>query len=331
MNLKHKFQLLTIGALVVGTSTCFLISCSDNPGKKLLVDWRTEDLDCNVSNPISSTREWIWINKPNVEGGTWKVANNSQLPPGIVLNSYTGQLNGTPTEAGVYFTKFTYSINGYKTSTSKGMKFTVSQDGHSAPVDWVGDMNFDHDVNIALANGTKVGNEKITGGAWEVRQGFSIPTGLIFDGNKGIIYGNPTVAGVSQISFVYMKSGYQDNVSNIFDIFVYYVHTLAIDNMTNGNYTCNDMVVKWRKLEDTQVTNWNDFLTFLYDQGYRYNTARYAANGTIMKNGGAYDTLVALYTGGSKPSLDTILCPSNSYTHDPIGGWNPEIKTDAVV
>jgi hypothetical protein len=117
---------------------------------------------------------------------TYQVTSGS-LPPGLNLNSTTGQITGTATTAGAY--NFTVTIsNQYGCSTTQNYSITVtcptiSLSPNTLPNAPIGQT---YNQTITVTGSTNVFNFTVSAG--------SLPTGMTLS-TAGVLSGTPTVAG----------------------------------------------------------------------------------------------------------------------------------------
>jgi len=117
---------------------------------------------------------------------TWRITAGA-LPPGLALNTSTGEISGTPTTAGSYnFTAQVVDANGAPASNtlsiviSPGLSITTSSLSD-------GTVNLAYSQTIAVSGG----NSPYT---WGIIVG-SLPAGLTLNSSTGLISGTPTTAG----------------------------------------------------------------------------------------------------------------------------------------
>lgn len=258
-----------IGGVVLSGISFVSTSCGKNGGgSTLFVPWRTEDLECKIESPISSTREYIWTTDPEVLGGTWNIYKKDSLPPGIILNSQTGQLTGTPTQAGTWKTRFTYSAPKYKINVSAPIAFIVfDKNASEVDVNWAGDMRLDHDVTINQVDGKQIFNFGPNDATWGVREGYNLPLGVSLDSTTGKIYGTPSINGQFEISFECSKDGFIKTISPKYYIYVDLVHTLTFTGTSNQQSTTSNLTTIIKSQKNTQYSFAN-FIDYLKDMNY---------------------------------------------------------------
>lgn len=124
-----------------------------------------------------------------VVGGNpeWSIVSG-ELPPGMSLNSITGEIQGTPTAAGIY--KFTINGNDKSTGYSISREFTLN-------------INSIPQIYTSRLPDTTVGSDykvkvDVNGGStplkWNVNG--NLPEGLTLDSNTGVIAGKLIVPGI---------------------------------------------------------------------------------------------------------------------------------------
>jgi plastocyanin domain-containing protein len=117
---------------------------------------------------------------------SWTITAGS-LPPGLLLNTLTGVVSGTPTAAGTY--SFTVQVNTMGGGTvTEGPSITINLapaiTTTSLPTGKVG---ISYSGALAASDGTSPYT-------WSVSAG-SLPAGLSLNSSSGTISGTPTAAG----------------------------------------------------------------------------------------------------------------------------------------
>ncbi len=137
---------------------------------------------------------------------TWS-ANN--LPPGMGINSSTGQLTGTPTLAGYFYPQITLEDVTNSTSITQGFNFVV--DPFAITTDAV---LMDGTVNVAYSE-TLLAPGCGSGCTWTLPYN-SLPGGLSLSSN-GVLSGSPEYS-TSQFFFTVQASGSNGTVEKLFSI-----------------------------------------------------------------------------------------------------------------
>jgi uncharacterized repeat protein (TIGR03803 family) len=130
--------------------------------------------------------------------GTYVSWSGSGLPPGLILNTTTGAITGTPTTAGPYNPSFTVTDSAGATSPPKTLLITVIAgpviSNTTLPSSVVGAPYFAQ-LTASGGSGTYV--------SWG---GSGLPPGLILNTTTGAITGTPTTAGPYNPSFTVTDS-----------------------------------------------------------------------------------------------------------------------------
>jgi hypothetical protein len=130
------------------------------------------------------------------QAGTWAVTVGS-LPPGLVLNSGTGAITGTPTTAGNYPFTVTFSETATALNASKPLSI------HVDPIAKITTTSLPSATAFATYSQTlaKTG----LSGTWTVSGGV-LPLGITLDGATGLLSGKPTVSGDFNLTFKFTDS-----------------------------------------------------------------------------------------------------------------------------
>jgi len=127
---------------------------------------------------------------------TWSIASGA-LPPGLTLNSASGEISGSPSAAGVY--EFRVRVSDGSRLGSKQFTIPVREPlvahAHRAPPAEVGIPI--SPLNVAASGGSRSKSWRLEG---------SLPRGLTFDTTDGAITGTPGVAGIFLLNAIVSDS-----------------------------------------------------------------------------------------------------------------------------
>lgn len=128
-------------------------------------------------------------------GGTlpivWTVTGG--LPPGLLFNSATGDISGTPTNSGTFNINTTI-VDSTGASFSKSLSIVINPSLDIAtPISGSGAPS-SATINVPYSFTLQSNNGGIAPYTWVVKNGV-LPTGLVLDPNSGTISGTPTALG----------------------------------------------------------------------------------------------------------------------------------------
>lgn len=118
---------------------------------------------------------------------TWTIAVGT-IPSGLVLNSSTGTITGTPTGTGAY--SFTIQASNIAGSHSQAYSGTITTTG-AIPVITTTSLN---PMQAGISFTQTINRTGSTPMTWGILAG-TIPTGLSLNSSTGVISGTPTTAG----------------------------------------------------------------------------------------------------------------------------------------
>jgi large repetitive protein len=153
-------------------------------------------LAITTESAAPATRATPYSLRLSAQGGsgtrTWSIASG-ELPPGLALNSASGEISGSPTAAGTF--EFRVRVSDGSRLASKAFMLSVRE-----PLAAYARTVPPAEVSIPIA-AVKVA---ATGGSasktWRLEG--SLPRGLIFDTGNAVITGTPEVAGVFSVKLV---------------------------------------------------------------------------------------------------------------------------------
>ena len=154
---------------------------------------------------------------------TWAVSNG-HLPPGLNLDSVTGQVYGVPTQAGDY--AFNASVTDSQGNTAYNLPDSILVEDvypGSLPLGAVG---ASYSQSLTASGGTG----PIT---WSVTSG-SLPAGLTLDASTGVIGGTPTAVGSSSFT-VQETDANRVGASRTYTLPVWQVAPLSLPEVTSGS------------------------------------------------------------------------------------------------
>lgn len=144
----------------------------------------------NLSYPVLTTVFGVGVtianDSPTVTGTVTHYSVNPPLPSGLVLDSITGILSGTP---GIASAAINYVITAANVagSTTRALNFTVL----AAPVNLTYSVN---PVVYGVSQTTSNNNPSVTGTVTHYSITPTLPAGLNFDSISGVLSGTPTTA-----------------------------------------------------------------------------------------------------------------------------------------
>ncbi|HXY86014.1 MAG TPA: Ig domain-containing protein [Gaiellaceae bacterium] len=124
---------------------------------------------------------------------TWSVTSGT-LPPGIGLDTSTGQLSGTPTAAGSYTFRI-QAVDGERSDTQTYTITVVPQLTMTAPSPVAGEVG----RRVTIKSSATGGKPAYT---WSLDPSTPLPAGLALDPASGTITGLPTAPGAHSLKLV---------------------------------------------------------------------------------------------------------------------------------
>lgn len=121
---------------------------------------------------------------------SWSVSSGN-LPDGLVLNTSTGVVTGTPSAPGTTLVEITLRDgNGATASQSHNYNFS------EAPSITPSALNIENEVNKPIESTSVTATGFVEPYTWAVTEG-EIPAGLTLDSSNGVVSGTPTQVGTS--------------------------------------------------------------------------------------------------------------------------------------
>lgn len=188
----------------VGSYT-FTVTVTDSNVPPMTFAW---PITINVANPLAITKVILpaanvgtaYSFQPSATGGTtpytWSISAGS-LPPGLTLNSTTGQISGIPSANGT--SSFTLQVSDSSTPAQTAtLSTSVTVGGQSSQLSIPAQTLLDATVGVAYSGALQASGGK-TPYTWTVTSG-SLPAGLNLNASTGAITGTATAAATSNFT-----------------------------------------------------------------------------------------------------------------------------------
>ena len=178
--------------LIAFALACALGACGGGGGgsgeQDLQVDWGY--------NVVSGSRFGTYSAKPQVDGvGTntphFRVSSGS-LPPGLSLNSATGEISGVPTQAGSTTIGVSISVDGYSGSLTQTINIGIQNTFFEYFQPLMGITSFP--ITLGADSQPPIEVDPAVQLTISVDPATPLPSGLVVDPKTGLVSGTPTVA-----------------------------------------------------------------------------------------------------------------------------------------
>ena len=176
--------------------------------------------------------------------GSWSATG---LPAEFTLDSSTGTITGTPTEAGDYFVTVTFTYGENQTATAT-IQLTIAGATSDEPED-------EPVIQITTTTlGTGVANQSYTypmqvsgstAGTWSAE---NLPSGLVIHEQTGVISGTPTYEGTFTVKVTYTDTATQSQLSK-----EYVLKIVTAETTVYTGYVAQIVEIKdgWAKVKQT--------------------------------------------------------------------------------
>ncbi|UWZ84920.1 putative Ig domain-containing protein [Occallatibacter riparius] len=164
---------------------------------------------------------------PSVTGTVTKYAVAPALPPGIVINTSTGVISGSPT---VSSSKTTYTITASNSGGSTTASISIEVSGSAPPSHLV----YPHtSINATIGMAITPDSPAVVGTVTNFSVLPALPTGIVMDSSTGVISGTPTAAsGLTTYTVTAANDG--GSTYALIDIVVFSTPTTAILDLGHG-------------------------------------------------------------------------------------------------
>ena len=170
------------GAATTSNRVSTAVDQSVDPGSLNVLAWETFAIEPTSVTAQGATGEITWAISEGI------------LPAGLTLNSATGSISGTPTEAGESSVLVTFTDENSR-QASQRVVFDINEEPTITPASFTVQGTVDEAVATTLP--TLRGFNTAVG--WSVQSG-TLPNGLSLDTETGQITGTPTQSGATSVT-----------------------------------------------------------------------------------------------------------------------------------
>ena len=239
----------------------------------------------------------------------------SSLPPGLNVNSTSGDVTGTPTVAGTYKLALTLTDSGTPQATTPANYPIVIVNPpppiiSTTPAPSAGAISLSYSFAFTVTGGL------LPLGLWS--ETGPLPPGLLFNSSDGVLSGTPTAAGIFPISVMVQDAAGQSSAPQDFNIQIFAHGFQATSSMASSRFAHTATLLNTGKV---LIAGWGNATAELFDPA----TGIFAPTGSMLSARVSHtatllNTGKVLLTGGIQgaPPNTTVLAESELY--DPGAG-----------
>lgn len=293
---------------VLQAAKIYTITASNSGGSTtaqiLITVNNSAPVSLSYSTPLAVYTKYSVIpnNVPTVTGTVTSWSVSPALPAGLVLNTTTGVISGTPTDSqsAVIYTITATNLNGSTTAT---ISMTVNQIP-PASINYLTNSAV-YTRGTVIANNTATVTGTVTG--WSISP--ALPAGLILNTTTGTISGTPTVIQPAT-NFTVTASNPSGSATYIISITI---NDVAPVNLSYSNasavYTRNLVIQNNTPTVTGSVVSWSASPSL--PSGLILDTTTGVISGTPANNQGInFYTITGTNTGGSTSAVISIIVNS---------------------